>query len=106
LSERSNGATSFTTLYARIVHELAADPCVAQETLARKLGVTMRTVQRHLAQLEDDGYIRVRRDGKPFVYEVVWDRPLPQFGALSLALFRPETVKKVSAMLKRDRGHR
>ena len=43
---------SFVTLYGRIVYELARNPRIAQETLARRLDVTMRTVQRHLDEPE------------------------------------------------------
>ncbi len=81
---------SFVTLYARIVRELAKNPRLAQETLARRLDVTMRTVQRHLTELEREGYIRVARENKPYTYEIAWERPLPHFQNLSVALFRPE----------------
>lgn len=80
---------SFVTLYARIVSELAKNPRMAQETLARRLDVTMRTVQRHLTELEREGYIHVARDNKPYTYEIAWERALPYFPELHVELFKP-----------------
>lgn len=85
---------TFVTLYARIVNELARNPRMAQETLARRLDVTMRTVQRHLAELEREGYVRVRRDRKPYAYEIAWDRSLPYFERLTVGIFRPDGVEE------------
>jgi DNA-binding transcriptional ArsR family regulator len=79
----------FVTLYARIVYELAANPRIAQEVLARKLDVTIRTMQRHMTELERGGFIVVRRDHKPFTYEVQWHLPVPHFEEMTLAMFRP-----------------
>lgn len=87
---------SFVTLYARIIHELAKNPRLAQETLARRLDVTMRTVQRHLTALEQEGYVRVARENKPFTYEIAWDRPLPHFRQLKVGTFRPDVLDRVS----------
>ncbi len=86
----------FVTLYARIVNELAKNPRIAQETLARKLDVTMRTVQRHLTELERDNYVRVNRERKPYVYEVAWDRTLRYFDQLTVGMFRPDVLDKIS----------
>jgi DNA-binding transcriptional ArsR family regulator len=87
---------AFVTLYARIVNELARNPRIAQETLARKLDVTMRTVQRHLTELERDGYIKVNRERKPYVYEVAWNRPLKYFEQLNVGMFRPDVLDKIA----------
>lgn len=95
---REEEGVAFVTLYARIVYELAKNPRMAQETLARRLNVTMRTVQRHLNALEQDGYIRVARDRKPFAYDIAWDRPLPHFDQLNVKTFRPDVVEKVAAL--------
>lgn len=87
---------TFVTLYARIVYELAKNPRMAQETLARRLDVTMRTVQRHLTELENEGYIHVAREKKPFTYEIAWNRPLPYFDQLKVNTFRPDMLEKLS----------
>src|SRR5919199_2461956 len=84
---------TFVTLYARIVQELAKNPRMAQETLARRLDVTMRTVQRHLTELEREGYVHVARERKPYTYEIAWDRSLPYFDQLSVGMFRPEVLQ-------------
>lgn len=89
MDSQTDRDVSFVTLYARIVHELAGHPRMAQETLARRLNVTMRTVQRHLAELERQGYIRVARGNKPYTYQIAWDRSLPYFPHLKVRLFRP-----------------
>ncbi len=81
---------SFVTLYARIVHKLANDPRMSQESLARSLDVTMRTVQRHLTQLEGEGYIQIQRDKKPYTYTIAWERSLPHFNNLTVELFKPD----------------
>ena len=91
---------AFVTLYARIVHELAQNPRMAQESLARRLDVTRRTVQRHLTALENEGFLRVQRDKKPFTYEIAWDRPLPYFDQLNVKTFRPDVLAKVAQMEK------
>lgn len=88
-------SVAFVTLYARIINELAKDPRVAQEGLARRLGVTMRTVQRHLAELEREDYIRVERDRKPFTYHISWERTLPYFNQLRLCTFRPDVLDQL-----------
>lgn len=95
--QEEQGVT-FVTLYARIVYELAKNPCMAQESLARKLDVTMRTVQRHLTALETEGYVRVKRDRKPFTYEIAWDRAIPYFDQLHVATFRPDVLDRVAQL--------
>lgn len=95
-------SVAFVTLYARIVHELAKNPSMAQEALARRLDVTMRTVQRHLNALERDGYIRVNRDKKPFTYEIAWDRRLPYFNQLRVATFRPDVLEQLAGSESRQ----
>ena len=87
---------TFVTLYARIVNELAQNPRMAQETLARKLNVTMRTVQRHLTELEREGYIQVQRDRKPYTYEIAWERPLRYFNQLTVKTFRPDVLDELA----------
>lgn len=80
---------TFVTLYGRIVSELARNPRTTQEALARDLNVTIRTLQRHIVDLELAGFIVIRRDRKPFTYEVVWDRPVPHFEGMTLSMFAP-----------------
>ena len=99
-SSEEQGVT-FVTLYARIVNELAKNPRMAQEKLARELNVTMRTVQRHLTELEREGYVTVQRDRKPYTYEIAWERPLKHFKQLRVSMFRPDMLDELAA---RNRG--
>ncbi|HEX6506434.1 MAG TPA: winged helix-turn-helix transcriptional regulator [Chloroflexota bacterium] len=96
MDRQDDQGVTFVTLYARIVHELAKNPRMAQESLARRLDVTMRTVQRHLTELEREGYIHVARDRKPYTYEIAWDRPLPYFDQLTVGMFRPEVLEHLA----------
>jgi predicted ArsR family transcriptional regulator len=92
MNESEAHSVTFVTLYARIVNELAKEPRMAQEALARTLDVTMRTVQRHLTELEREGYISVAREQKPYTYEIAWNRPLRYFNQLTVGMFRPEVL--------------
>jgi predicted ArsR family transcriptional regulator len=94
-TQEEQGVT-FVTLYARIVNELAKNPRMAQETLARRLDVTMRTVQRHLTELEKEGFVRVQRERKPYTYEIAWDRPLRYFDQLTVGMFRPDVLDQLA----------
>lgn len=96
MNGRMDGDVTFVTLYARIVNELAKNPRMAQETLARRLDVTMRTVQRHLAELEEEGFVLVRRDRKPYTYEVAWERPIRYFDQLTVGMFRPDMLDSLA----------
>ena len=93
--QEDQGVT-FVTLYARIVHELSKNPRMAQESLARRLDVTMRTVQRHLTELEREGDIHVARERKPYTYQIAWDRHLPYFDQLTVGMFQPEALESMA----------
>ncbi len=96
MERQEDEGVTFVTLYARIVHELAKDPRLAQEALARRLNVTMRTVQRHLTALEHEGYLHVHRERKPFTYEIIWDKPLPHFDQLKVGTFHPDILDRLA----------
>ncbi|HLJ66914.1 MAG TPA: winged helix-turn-helix transcriptional regulator [Chloroflexota bacterium] len=96
MEQQEDQGVTFVTLYARIVNELAKNPRMAQESLARKLDVTMRTVQRHLTELEQEGYVRVQRDRKPYTYEIAWDKPLRYFSQLQVGMFRPDVLEELA----------
>lgn len=96
MERQDEHSVTFVTLYARIVNELAQNPRMAQETLARRLDVTMRTVQRHLMDLEREGYLRVVRDRKPYTYDVAWERSLPYFEQLTVGMFHPDALRPLT----------
>jgi DNA-binding transcriptional ArsR family regulator len=58
----------------------------------------MRTVQRHLTALEEEGFVSVQRERKPFTYEVAWDRSLAYFPQLKVSMFRPDMLEKYAAL--------
>lgn len=98
---QENQGVAFVTLYARIVNELATEPRMAQESLARRLDVTMRTIQRHLTELEREGFVQVQRDRKPYTYEIAWDRPLKYFDRLTVGMFRPDVLEEITQKSQR-----
>lgn len=87
-----------TTLYTKILVHLAANPRLSQEALARRLDVTLRTVQRHLAELEDEGYVAVDRGQKPFEYLINWTRNWDSMDGFHLILIHPEVVAALRAI--------
>lgn len=78
------------TLYTRVLLELIENPRISQEMLARRIDVTMRTAQRHLTELEEEGYITVDRAKKPFEYAINWEKELPGAEWLRVILFHPQ----------------
>jgi DNA-binding transcriptional ArsR family regulator len=87
---QDDGHVQLITLYTRVLLHLAENPRISQETLARRMDVTMRTVQRHLTELEEEGYIAVDRDKKPFEYSIDWSKSCPYISWLRVAVFHPE----------------
>jgi DNA-binding transcriptional ArsR family regulator len=85
-----DGRAQLITLYTRVLLHLAQNPRVSQEMLARRLDVTMRTVQRHLTELEEEGYVHVDREKKPFQYSIDWTKELPYLPGLRLIIFHPD----------------
>lgn len=78
------------TLYTRVLLELIENPRISQESLARRIDVTMRTAQRHLTELEEEGYITVDRTKKPFEYTINWEKQIPGAEWLRIILFHPQ----------------
>ena len=86
----SEDRVQLVTLYTRVLLQLVENPRVSQEMLARRLDVTMRTAQRHLAELEEEGYVSVDRGKKPFEYSINWEKAWPYAPWLRVILFHPE----------------
>jgi DNA-binding transcriptional regulator LsrR (DeoR family) len=81
-----------------VLLELIENPRISQEMLARRIDVTMRTAQRHLTELEEEGYIRVDRAKKPFEYSINWEKSIPGAEWLKVILFHPQ-LRAPTAML-------
>lgn len=84
------------TLFTRVLLQLAQHPRISQETLARRLDVTMRTAQRHLTLLEEQGYIHVNRGQKPFRYTIDWSKSCPHLPWMRLVWFHPDLKDQVA----------
>lgn len=86
------------TLYTRVMLYLAQNPKISQERMARHLEVTMRTVQRHLAELEEEGYILVDRRRKPFEYRIDWSKSCPNIPWLRVVVLHPEVKRTLQGL--------
>lgn len=88
--EDNGGRVQLITLYTRVLLQLVDNPQISQETLARRLDVTMRTAQRHLTELEEEGFISVDRAKKPFEYSINWEKSWPHVPWLRVVLYHPD----------------
>lgn len=74
----ADGATSSWTLltaHGRALVEIAADPDIRMRDVAQAIGVTERTAQAIVADLEQAGYITHERVGRRNRYNVDLERP-------------------------------
>lgn len=67
-SQRQNW--TFLTNHARVLVAIARDPAVRLRDVAGVCGLTERTVQTIVTDLESDGYLRRVRDGRRNRYEI------------------------------------
>ncbi|MGW5850264.1 MarR family transcriptional regulator [Streptomyces sp. NPDC055254] len=67
-SQRQNW--TFLTNHARVLVAIARDPAVRLRDVATVCGLTERTVQTIVTDLESDGYLRRVRDGRRNRYEI------------------------------------
>ncbi|MEU9143841.1 helix-turn-helix domain-containing protein [Streptomyces sp. NPDC048349] len=68
MSQRNNW--TFLTNHARVLVTIARDPAVRLRDVAAVCGLTERTVQTIVTDLETDGYLRRVRDGRRNRYEI------------------------------------
>ncbi|MCX4695170.1 winged helix-turn-helix domain-containing protein [Streptomyces sp. NBC_01408] len=68
MSQRQNW--TFLTNHARVLVAIARDPAVRLRDVATVCGLTERTVQTIVTDLESDGYLRRARDGRRNRYEI------------------------------------
>lgn len=67
---------SFVTNYGLVLGLVAHHPQITARDIASQLGITERTVLRIIADLESEGYLQKRREGRVNMYEVDHDLPL------------------------------
>lgn len=66
---------TFLTNHTHVLFCLAAEPDMRMRDVALRVGITERAVQRIVADLESEGYLVRRRDGRNNRYELVADQP-------------------------------
>ena len=67
---------TFFTNHAHVLFCLAQNPDLQLRHVAERVGITERAAQRIVHELENDGYIQIRREGRRNHYELIVDRPL------------------------------
>ncbi|WP_237097315.1 helix-turn-helix transcriptional regulator [Nitrospina gracilis] len=67
---------TFLTNHAHVLLCLAKNPSERIREIAVEVGITERAVQRIIAELEADGYLKHQRDGRRNVYQVFSRKPL------------------------------
>lgn len=67
---------SFVTNYGLVLGLVAQHPQITARDIASHIGITERTVLRIIADLESEGYLQKRREGRVNLYEVDHELPL------------------------------
>ncbi len=70
------GGWTFLSNHAHVLLLLAGDPDLRLRTVAERVGITERAVQKIVAELEAGGVLTRHREGRRNRYEVHHDRPL------------------------------
>ena len=74
--EETNNDWTFLTNHAHVLLRLAADPNQRMREIAEDVGITERAVQRIIAELEADEYLKRVRNGRRNEYIVHKEMPL------------------------------
>lgn len=96
--DEEDGRGQLLTLSTQILLQLAGHPRISHEKLARRLDVTMRTVQRHLTDLEVEGYVDVDRSKKPFEYRIDWTKEWPTLDGVRLIILHPQVIEALRGL--------
>jgi predicted DNA-binding transcriptional regulator YafY len=88
---------TFLSNHAHVLLCIAKEPGVRLREVADRVGITERSVQRIVADLEEAGYLSRSREGRRNRYEVHPDRPLRhaissqrEVGGLLNLILRPD----------------
>lgn len=73
---QSAGTWTFLTNHAHVLLAIDADPDLRLRDIAERVGITERAAQRIVTELEESGYLSVRREGRRNVYRIQRSRPL------------------------------
>ena len=69
-------AWTFITNHGRVLNHIYRYPTSTAREIARKIGVTERTTHKIISDLEAEGYLSKRKEGRRNVYSVNPDLPL------------------------------
>ncbi|HKV11937.1 MAG TPA: winged helix-turn-helix domain-containing protein [Thermoanaerobaculia bacterium] len=72
----STGSWTFLTNHAHVLFCIVQDPEVRLRDVAARVGITERAVQRIVTDLENEGYLKVSKEGRRNRYQVNFDLPL------------------------------
>jgi len=67
---------TFLSNHAHVLVTLAQDPAILIREIAARTGITERAVTNILSDLEQEGLVERRREGRRNTYEVRLDQPL------------------------------
>lgn len=67
---------TFLTNHSHVLLCIAGNPDILTRDIARLVGITERSAQRIIAELEESGYVSHTKVGRRNHYEVHGDRPL------------------------------
>jgi len=67
---------TFLTNHAHVLILLSRNPTMVLRQVALQIGITERAVQRIIADLEEDGFIKREKVGRNNHYRILDDRPL------------------------------
>ena len=61
---------SFLNNHTHILVVLSSDPLARVRDLSERVGITQRAVQRILAELDEEGYLKIRKQGRRNSYTI------------------------------------
>ena len=67
---------TFFTNYGHIIFLLSEEPELTARDIAQRVGITERAVQKIIHDLEEDGFIKIRKNGRNNVYKVIGRKKL------------------------------
>ena len=74
--EEHRSTWTFLTNHAHVLLCLSRSPVMVMRDIAQEVGITERAVQRIIADLRDEGYITLHREGRCNTYGVNMDKHL------------------------------
>ena len=67
---------TFLTNHAHVLLAIAAEPDLRLRDIAERVGITERAAQRIVGELEEAGYLEIRREGRRNSYRILRNRHL------------------------------